>query len=327
MLLYLFNYFCINDNYKFISVSFPISINFTKRLNVGRNEYVLGMTKLRNKIYILCKVGVSSASTPASSTVGLGSIRVFEDQNSFRFEKEIEISEIEDPSDIGSSENENCLYVSEAVEHCVWKITMEDGDDNKIRKWLIGDNAPHKLSACSDGHLLVISNSSALMIYGSDANLIRTIQLPTDMKHPLHALKTFTGNFIILHKWRDENEVDTLPGRIEWERLFVVSELSIDGKTVVRRFIPSNGKQKLNFPAYLALDADDGVFVSDNRNDRVIHLDSNLQWNRVICPTHEEHEKSAPEPKQLYYDEGKTQLIVRDSGHGEGVLVYTFSRT
>jgi|SRR6218665_56235 len=106
------------------------------------------MTKLRNKIYILCTLGFPSASTHASSTPH--SIRVFEDQNYFRFEKKIEISEIYDPADIGSSENENCLYVSERVKTCVWKITTEEGDDNKIRKWLIGDNAPIKLAVCSD---------------------------------------------------------------------------------------------------------------------------------------------------------------------------------
>ena len=73
---------------------------------------------------------------------------------------------------------------------------------------------------------------------------------------------------------------------------WVISELTRDGQMVIRRFIPSNETQKLNDPRYLSLDSDDRVFVADTGNDRVILLDSDLKWNRILCPTKEEEEET-----------------------------------
>src|SRR5688572_13872092 len=99
--------------YYFVSflVVCPISVNFTQKIYAGREWRV---TKLRNEIYLLC--------LPSSS---LSEILVFEDRNSFRLKKKMKITEIISPSDIGSSEKENCLYVSDYYENCVWKITRE----------------------------------------------------------------------------------------------------------------------------------------------------------------------------------------------------------
>ena len=90
-----------------------------------------------------------------------------------------------------------------------------------------------------------------------------------------------------------------------------ISELTRDGQMVIRRFIPSNETQQLNDPHYLSLDSDDQVFVADNENDRVILLDSDLKWNRILCPTKEETEETKiRRPWRLCYDEEKKQLIV-----------------
>lgn len=66
-----------------------------------------------------------------------------------------------------------------------------------------------------------------------------------------------------------------------------ISELTPDGQTVVRRFIPSNESQKFEHGDYLCLDSDDRVFAADMDKERVILLDSDLKWNRIMCPTEE----------------------------------------
>src|SRR6218665_1311378 len=142
------------------------------------NERTWGVTKLRNEIYILLEErdGV------------LSRIRVFDDRYPFRLQTEIKAEEINGPSDIGSSEKENCLYVSDFAEKCVWKITRETDDTHKIIKWLTIDYSPRAMSVTRNGELLMINRETHhLMIYGSDAELIRSIPLPGDIRRPQKA--------------------------------------------------------------------------------------------------------------------------------------------
>ena len=283
----------------------PISVNFTERINVGRNETVCGVTKLRAEIYVLCQ--------PFPSV-----IRVFEGRRPFRLQEEIDIKDIEDQKDLQSSEKDNCLYVSAQREKCVWKITRQTDYQHNVFRWLTIDYAPHTLSVSSSGHLLLVTAwSSVLNIYGSEAELLQSIQLPRDIEDSIHAVETSMGNFIILHQCMETGERETGPnGRIkEWT--WAVSELTRDGQMVVSRFLPSNETQKLENPRYLTLDSDDQVYVTDTGNDRVILLDSDLKWNRSLCSSMEEHEEEEEEeetvirrPLRSYYDEREKQLIV-----------------
>src|SRR6218665_2443642 len=104
----------------------PITIDVTQRIEMSENQEIWGVTKLRNEIYILSEArdGV------------LSRIRVFNDRYPFRLQREIKAEEISISTDIGSSEKENCLYVSDHKEECVWKITRETDDTHKIIKWL-----------------------------------------------------------------------------------------------------------------------------------------------------------------------------------------------
>src|SRR6218665_2759341 len=182
-----------------VSLVCPVSIDFTQRIEIQKdNYYLFGVTKLRNEFYVLCR---SLSSAP-------NVIRVYRDRTPFHRTKEIKIKEIKYPIDIGSNEKENCLYVSEVIEKCVWKMTRETDDQPKITKWLSTGYEPRTLSVSSDGQLLMINDlfnilmndsSHSLMIYGSDAKLIRSIPLPRDIILPRHAVETSIGNFIIIH--------------------------------------------------------------------------------------------------------------------------------
>jgi len=102
-----------------------------------------------------------------------------------------------------------------------------------------------------------------------------------------------------------------------------ICELTRDGQMVICRFNPSNETQELNEPQHISLGSDDRVFLADFGSGRVILLDCDLKWNRILCPTEEKEETRIQHPFRLCYDEGKKQLIVG----GEGVVnVYTLSR-
>jgi len=371
----------------FILVVRPITIEVTQRIEMSESdELIRGVAKLRSEIYVLFRTGYSVSN--------VFRIRVFEDQYPFRLQTEIN-TEIIDSYAIVSSEKENCLYVSDCIQNCVWKITRETDDQNKIIKWLATDYRPGYMSLSRDGELLVINKSShSLVIYGSDAEFIRSIPLRRDIEDPLHAVETSIGNFIIIdihtkdeHEHEDEDEDENEEEEVKeeegilmeegkqkelvsvvsdkdedenedkdeeeekeeqdvvmeegkhadwsesrqgkggsyrrkWE--FDLSELTRDGQMVIRRFIPSSETQ-LDRLSYLSFDSDDRVFVADELNHKVILLDSDLKWNRILCPTKEDKEEQIlMGPDRFFYDEEMKQLIVTGFSHkGSQVNVYT----
>jgi len=370
---------------------------------------VRGVTKLRNEIYVLH--GQFSYTTPPPG------ICVYEDRHPFRLQRKIKIEEILNPTNIGSSEKENCLFVHDIYDRNVWKITREMDGQHKIVKLLKDDYKSVIMSALSDGRLLLFCHTEfSLKIYGSDATVLRSISLPTDISCIQHAVETSVGNFIVLHdssvrKSKEEKEAkehlvknkekkvgelgsdgqwhilgpEDMDGKDEFEPMkgkilikgkkeeeeeekeeekeeeeesgsreresiekekeakeerergpnettkevvWCISELNSNGD-VIRRFVSSNEKQKLENPMKLALDSDDQVCATDRANDRVILFDSDLKWNRIICLTknednEEEEEGRAFMPQTLCYDDEKKQLIV--GGYGGLVNIYTFSR-
>lgn len=321
----------ICDYFGFILVVCQMSINFNGRITIRGTVQVLSVTKLRHDIFV---VGHSQyADYNYRDHCG---IHVFEDQNPFRFQKEIVDKEIKTLWDIVSSEKEDCLYSCDNTAKCIWKITKEADGQYKLIKSLTTDYQTDTMSVSSDGRLLMIKHpSSTLMIYGSDAELIQAIQLPRDFKTPSHAVETSTGNFIISHRWEEGDYEETTDEREQFvgkdigssgRRMYAVSELSRDGQTVIRRFIPSNEAQQLNRPEYLSLDSEDRVFVADLGNDRVVLLDSDLKWDRIIYSSAEESEEMRiPQPGRLCYDKDMKQLIVAEY-FGSKVNVYNLSR-
>src|SRR6218665_3110345 len=78
---------------------------------------------------------------------------------------------------------------------------------HKLIKCMTFDYTPERMSVTSDGKLLVVNKSSSiLMIYGSDATLLRSIQLPTNIKILWHAVETSIGNFIIINEEEEEKK-------------------------------------------------------------------------------------------------------------------------
>lgn len=302
-------------------VGCPISIKFTRRIDVGRNETVWGVTKLRHEIYVLCR--------PYNDARDSCAISVFDDECNTICPKKIEIKEIEYPTGIGSSEKEKCLYVSDYFKKCVWKIIIGTDVEHKIIKWLTTEHKPSTLSISSDGHLLMINESSTiLMIYGSDSELIQSIQLPKEVEKPIHAVENSNGNYLIVYRCGEKEE----KGRRWWVEgslacEFGISEYTGDGQ-LVRRFTPSNKAQELYEPSYISIDSDDRVFVTEYEHDRVMLLDSDLECRLILCPTKEESEETRLRlPFRSCYDNEKKQLIIAGGRQfREGLNVYTLSR-
>ena len=304
------------------------------------------VTKLRNETYLLSQTpdfGIRKVSSPAPAHPPV--MYVFEDQNPYRFQRKFELTEMSRwkgiygsyINDIKPNEKENCLYVSSYENNCIWKITREAGDQHIIIKWLTTDFKPTTLSVTNDGHLLLI-NEPILMIYGSDAELIRSIHLPGDIENVRHAVETHIGNFIIIHRCTERKSLEDEEGIHELQLImdleecapsvskrlseWYISEVTNDGHTVRRS---SNDSHSMRAPVCISHDSGDRVFVAGQGtwNTRVTVLDSDLKRSLIHCPTVEDNEQEDTSWLwRLFLDEEKKQLI---EGKYNGINIYKLS--
>lgn len=255
------------------------------------DDWIYGVTKLRRTIYVL---GQWSKS-----------IRVYDDTIPFTLQSEIHLDGVKRPCDLAASDKNECLYISDSLCKCIWKVDVSDKtigepDAQRATLWLDTISSPYTLSVSRDGHVITVSwgSPSSLHIFGPEANSICRVPLPTDVEYPLHAVESSSGNLVVSHMWLNS-----------WT--WTISEVSRDGK-VVRRFQPKDKKLLLNWPRHLALDPDDRVFVSDCENDRVIRIDSKLSSCDVLLTR---GVAKIARPDRIHYDVGNGQLVV---AHFEG---------
>lgn len=249
-------------------------------------DYIYGVTTLRDNVYVLCQ-------SPSS-------LAVFRGQSPFDLLETVDIAVIRKPEDIGASQRDVCLYISDSGGKCIWKKTRD-----QPMMWLSNVDWPFTLSVSGEGQVLIARKGqpSVMELYGHDSVLVQCISMPTDIIDPLHCVQTTTGNLIVSHWWRDS----VTEG---------VCELTCDGQ-IVRRFIGNGKSQELTFPRYLTLDSDDRIFVTDFDDNRVVMLDSDLSWIRVLLTKDVD---AIEYPERLFFDKKKKQLMI---GHVDGVDVYT----
>lgn len=361
-------------------------IQFTSRLDLEEKCLVYGVTKLMQRIHVICRGIFSSCSLPSPI------LYVFEDDDPFRLVDQVDLNEVSCPLDIASSAEENCLYVLDSWtegNNCLWKIEESgEGRNNVVTRWLEFDEEgfrPATLSVSGDGLVLVVSRNrdgpsqpALLRLYGPPrAELLLALSLPRDVRDPVHAVRASTGNFVIIHQLYaavdtengnddgaarreqkqehedsdDYNSKEETPAeerdddiegqepaarrdRADRTSVSVVSEVSSDGVSVVRRFCPKSEDQRLNISlyydgGYFCVDSKGRVYVSDTWNHRVIVLDADLRWNRVLVPSkwimHGRDGRAVLlRPWKLFYDEEKSQLVV---GGGREVVVCSLRRS
>lgn len=237
----------------------PIVTRLVVRLP-EETSYVHGIARLNESLYVLCHQP--------------NALRVYDcsrDDEAFAFQREIPLRLIVQPWDMGASSN--CLYVTDSHKKCVWKIQETSG--NEVVMWLKNVSSQQfTLSVTSDDQVLLATGGTVgtplprLELYTPDARLARSIPLPGHIFSPVHAVVTSSGNFVVIYGWWNSKR---------WG----ICELNSEGQTV-RQFIATDDSQQLNWPWHLALDEDDRIFVADYENNRVILLDSDLSWVKIV---------------------------------------------
>ena len=227
-------------------------------------------------------------------------------------DRNIELEGMKDPWDMVASKLSRSIFIIDYGNECLWRIQMPG---REISRWEV-DGIPYSMLISSSDVLVVVGvrdRRGYLNLYrSSDVMLIESIPLPTEMKVLCHAVQLSNGNFIISHSMDDPD-------------VFLISELSVDGRKFIRSFDPrSFASIGLGdwAPYYLSIDEDGNIFIADNNNDRVVLLHS--RWTDVqILLNRDQH--SIESPGRLCYIREKQQLIVgqRSSGGStDDVLVF-----
>src|SRR6218665_3467222 len=128
------------------------------RLVVNNHEKVMGVTVLRQEICVLYRIYSSS----------LRAIRVFQNRNPFRLNAKIDIGKFaKHPTDIGSSDEENCFFVLDSEKECVWKILRQSGKHHKFLSLQSAhfQGAASTLSVSCYGQQLMILTRSSVVVY------------------------------------------------------------------------------------------------------------------------------------------------------------------
>lgn len=306
-----------------------LTTSFTENIvmEIPNMVYRCGISKLKDKIYVVYKY-ISLKLDRLDK--GLCKICVFDDQSPFpmlgKIALEDEILEYKIlVADIKSSENQNCLYVLEARSNRIWKIEPSGEMEYALnRAWLLFEQnfVPRAIYVSRDDHLLAVTHRSPveLRTYMTNAELLLSFELHEDIDEISGLAESSIGNFLILHGMKN---LDTVVN--EFLLCGAVSEVSRDGKTIIRRFSPRNSEQALilyrtYYICDICIDSEERLFVPDPNQNRVILLDSCLEWAGVLIDLRKDMNSRL---QRIFYDERKRHLFIEDDAK---ISVYVLKR-
>ena len=144
--------------------------------------------------------------------------------------------------------------------------------------------------------------------YSPDGQLIREINLSLDagIRYPWHAIKLTNGHFAVCHG-SGYGKVCTVDADGKLKKSFGGKSGSTIGQMC---------------PVYLSVDGNGFVMVADQRNNRVLLLDSDLKFQREIL-TKAKH--GLRNPWRIHLDESNGRLFVADNeSDNERILIFDF---
>jgi len=184
-----------------------------------------------------------------------------------------------------------CAYVSDSSQKSVHKLRLSGA---AITQWPVKD-IPAGLSL-TDKHGVLATCRKARKIkeFTEEGKLLREIVLSPSVCWPWHTVQMSSGELIVCHGDRDDP-------------LNRVCLIGSDGQ-VVNSYggPPGSTRQRMDTPAYMAVDSNGCIFVIDRNNDRVLLLSPSLTYLREVVS----HEQLQWKPYRLSIDVKRRRLYV-----------------
>ena len=175
--------------YKYQSDPVLIRMITTKAAKEGAGrKWITGMTILDNELFVAIEKREQ--------------IEVY-DSTELSFSHRMNLRELFNPLDIGSCNIKKCLYIFDAKDdHQSPEILRVDPSGKLIKNWSSAGDYYSRLSVTDESNIiLVVHSTKKLNEYSLDGQLIRQINLPSDMhSDPMHAVKLTNGHFVVCHE-------------------------------------------------------------------------------------------------------------------------------
>lgn len=243
------------------------------------------------------------------------------------FKRRWMLSRLKAPTDLKQCSATHCLYL-------VNEVCGDDGRGScKIRNeilgvdtngclmvsWTIKDSFGNISIAQDSNVILAATNKNEIHEYFSNGELYRIVELPwtTAISHLIHAFKLTSNQFLIGH------------GALG-DALHRVLILDVSG-VVLKSYGKEWSRHELNCPVYLERDSGGNVLVVDGMNERVLALDSKLEFMSVLVEsstyrrTNEGDSRTfSYRPSKICLDEEHSRLFVaEDIYHQENPTLYS----
>ena len=162
--------------------------------------------------------------------------------------------------------------------------------------------------------ILAVYNKNKLNEYSPDGQLVREVILSSDagIGHLRHAIRLSNDHFVVSHGF----------SRDDLHRVCVVDA---DGK-LEKSFGGKCGSSigQMDYPVHLSVDGNGFVMVADRRNTRVLLLDPDLKFKRVILS--KEGKYGLQNPYRILLDESNGRVFVADNGWDSEKGIFTDGR-
>ena len=189
---------------------------------------------------------------------------------------------------------ENVLHVSEYTGKLIHRIQLPE---ESFSKWRV-NSGRLTMSTNKKGHVIVCCyDLQKIVEYTSIGIEVRQINLSKEYgpdQRLRHAIQLDDDQFLICHTTVTHHQVSIFDssGRlihsVGWE--------------------PGCGKERMNLPCYLVLDQNGFIFVADMKNNRVIQLDSSLEFIKEFIPA----SVGLKEPRRMLLHEKTGRLYVSE---------------
>jgi len=256
------------------------------------NSTVTGVTQLLDRMYVVCRKSNRVLVYDSATFARLEDIVV-----------EPKYGQTLWPRDMAACSVNNCLYITDINNYAIWRVKENKEEEHLVWLMLHANIYLLHLSVTSQGHVLLLgTNPPTLYAHYCDGSVERTLELPSDMREPHHALENATGNYIISHGDQASD--------LHW-----ICEVTKNGH-VIRSFGGQcgGGQGQVNCPVHIALDELGRVYVADYNNDRVVVLDPSLNLSKVVLSRGDTDVDDARHPHRLFYAQDTQRLIVGRSG-------------
>lgn len=222
-------------------------------------------------------------------------VLIYEDQSPFKLQKLILLHWVIEPMGMVASPASDYLYVADSGNDCIWMI-LRNGTSFYKTKW-ISDIDVKLQSLSKDGSKILATDKNFLefKLYSTELGIMSySFELPENIYPTQHAVETSMGDFVFGYGWRKSDSKG-------------ICRVGRDGY-ILQCYKPKNESQELNYPIHLSLTSDDQVIVADTLNDRILLLNSDLSWNRVVLTGDDDN--GLIKPKILSYENEKKLLLV-----------------